>query len=59
MSVLLILTFPLATDAWPIDAALRSTEAPTTLRAAFTVEMVSDKAERTYSFDPRLPVGER
>lgn len=59
MSVLLVLAFPLATGAGPMDAALRATEAPETLRAAFTVEMTSDRATRLLRFDPRLPEGQR
>ena len=55
MSVFVALAFPLATGAGPMDAALRATEAPETLRAAFTVEMKSAKAERVLFFDPRLP----
>lgn len=59
MSVLLALAFPLATGAGPMDAALRATEAPDTLRAAFTVEMTSRKASRELRFDPRLPADDR
>lgn len=53
MSFFLSLAFPLMTGAGPMDTALRATEAPETLRAAFTVEMTSAKAQRIYSFDPR------
>jgi len=53
MSLYLSLAFPLMTGAGPMDTALRATEAPETLRAAFTVEMTSSKAHRTYAFDPR------
>ncbi len=59
MTVLLALAFPMTTGAGPMDGALRATEAPDTLRAAFTVEMISAKAERTLSFDPRRPEDER
>ncbi|MEL7285910.1 MAG: hypothetical protein AAGJ68_15415 [Pseudomonadota bacterium] len=59
MDVLLSLAFPLATGAGPMHEALRATEAPETLRAAFTVEMTSSKARRTYTFDPREPDGRR
>jgi hypothetical protein len=59
MSILLALAFPLVTGVGPMDAAVRATEAPDTFRAAFTVEMFSDTAVRTYTFDPRLPTGER
>ncbi|MEL7540270.1 MAG: hypothetical protein AAGJ51_05160 [Pseudomonadota bacterium] len=59
MSVLLSLAFPLVTGAGPMNEALQATEAPDTLRAAFTVEMTSSKARRTYTFDPREPDGRR
>ncbi|MEO0467405.1 MAG: hypothetical protein AAF216_12760 [Pseudomonadota bacterium] len=44
----------IASDAGPLDGALRATEAPKTLRAAFVVRLESDNAHRTYAFDPRL-----
>ncbi|MEM7638448.1 MAG: hypothetical protein AAF269_05230 [Pseudomonadota bacterium] len=59
MDFLLSFAFPLATGAGPMDSALRATEAPETLRAAFTVEMTSSKARRTFTFDPREPDGRR
>lgn len=59
MSLFLSLAFPLITGAGPMDEALRATEAPDALRAAFTVEMTSAKASRTYTFDPRVPQGRR
>lgn len=59
MSLFLSLAFPLITGAGPMDEALRATEAPDALRAAFTVEMTSAKASRTYTFDPRVPKGQR
>ncbi|MCR9271351.1 MAG: hypothetical protein NXH72_15260 [Hyphomonadaceae bacterium] len=59
MSVLLSLAFPLMTGAGPMDQALRATEAPDALRAAFTVEMTSRKAKRTFTFDPRAPKAQR
>jgi len=54
MSAALALLFPLMTGSGPMDQALRATEAPPTLRAAFTVELSSTKAVRVYTFDPRL-----
>ncbi len=59
--MLLAFLFSLAmtTGAGPMDAALEATEAPDTLRAAFTVELASNSARHTYFFDPRLPRGER
>jgi len=59
MPVFLSLAFPLMTGAGPMDTALRATEAPETLRAAFTVEMTSSKARRTFTFDPREPENRR
>ncbi|MEM6555785.1 MAG: hypothetical protein AAF642_07925 [Pseudomonadota bacterium] len=59
MDFLLSFAFPLVTGAGPMDSALRATEAPETLRAAFTVEMTSSKARRTFTFDPREPEGRR
>ena len=59
MSLLLSFAFPLVTGGGPMDAALRSTEAPESLRAAFTVEMNTAKASRTFTFDPRAPENQR
>ncbi|MEL6664672.1 MAG: hypothetical protein AAFQ24_00960 [Pseudomonadota bacterium] len=59
MTLFLSLAFPLITGSGPMDEALRATEAPDTLRAAFTVEMTSAKASRTYAYDPREPQGQR
>jgi len=55
----LLVTFTIASDAGPLDAALRATEAPKTLRAAFTVELSSRDARQVFSFDPRLETGSR
>lgn len=49
----------IASDAGPLDGALRATEAPKTLRAAFTVRLESQDAYRVFSFDPRLAPRER
>ncbi|MEL6861993.1 MAG: hypothetical protein AAGL11_09155 [Pseudomonadota bacterium] len=57
MSLFLSFAFPLITGSGPMDTALRATEAPESLRAAFTVEMSSAKASRTYAYDPREPKG--
>lgn len=59
MNIVLVFAMPLAIGAQPMDAALRATEAPETLRASFTVVMTSSKANRTYTYDPRLPFGAR
>ena len=57
--LLLILAFELSTANPAVDAALQATEAPQSLRAAFTVVLESDGAQREYRFDPRLEVGDR
>lgn len=59
MTILLSFLFPLTTGAGPMDQALKATEAPDTLRAAFSVTMSSGKAERVIEFDPRRDVGKR
>lgn len=59
MLLTILASFIIATGSGPMDAALRATEAPPTLRAAFTVEMVSARASRIYTYDPRLPRPER
>ncbi|MEL7128056.1 MAG: hypothetical protein AAGK23_00775 [Pseudomonadota bacterium] len=43
----------------PIEAALRATEAPNSLRVAFEVEIKSDSGFRIFAFDPRLPLEEQ
>ena len=53
MILALILTFTILTTSDPMDAALEATEAPKTLRAAFTVELKSTHARRVYTYDPR------
>jgi len=59
MSLVLSFAFPLIVGSGPMDQALRATEAPESLRAAFTVEMSTKKASRTFIFDPRLPEDRR
>ena len=61
MSVGLLIAFAyqLSTASGPVDTALRATEAPDTLRAAFTVKLVSDRAMREFRYDPRLAEGQR
>jgi len=54
-----LISLAAATGSGPMHAALEATEAPDTLRAAFTVELVSNSANHTYLFDPRLPPGAR
>ena len=59
MWLALLMAFQLVTGSGPMDAALSATEAPKTLRAAFTVELQSDRARRVYAFDPRKHGAER
>ncbi|MEM1087973.1 MAG: hypothetical protein AAGH90_09590, partial [Pseudomonadota bacterium] len=59
MSASLAFLFPIMTVTGPMDRALQATEAPPTLRAAFTVELRSERAERIYQYDPRLGQDER
>ncbi|MCA8901523.1 MAG: hypothetical protein KDA53_09750, partial [Hyphomonas sp.] len=59
MMLNLLITFTLATGTGPMDSALSATEAPKTLRAAFTVELKSGTATRLYEFDPRKKGAER
>lgn len=59
MNLLLSLLFQLSTAYGPIDAALDKTEAPKTLRAAFTVELTSPSASRIFDYDPREIEGQR
>lgn len=54
-----LVSLAMATGTGPMHAALEATEAPETLRAAFTVELESNEARHTYFFDPRLPIGAR
>jgi len=54
-----LVSLAMATGTGPMHAALEATEAPETLRAAFTVELESNAARHTYFFDPRLPAGAR
>ena len=55
----LLLPILIASDAGPLDGALKATEAPKTLRAAFTLRLESPDAYRVYTFDPRLSPGSR
>ena len=59
MWLALLMAFSLVTGTGPMDSALSATEAPKTLRAAFTVELESDRAKRVYAFDPRKAGAER
>lgn len=56
---LVLASFTLTPTSGPLSAALDATEAPTSLRAAFTVELTSDRARRTFSFDPRRSAEQR
>lgn len=54
VGLLIAIAYEISASSGPVDAALLATEAPETLRAAFTVELVSDRARRTFRYDPRL-----
>ena len=56
-SILALFAFLQLAD--PVEAALRASEAPTSLRVAFDVELTSDAAVRVFRFDPRLDDGMR
>jgi len=59
MQLILFLFLQMSTSTGPIDSALDWTNAPNSLRAAFTVELVSDNAVRIFDFDPRQPDAEQ
>lgn len=59
MLLALLVTFTLMTGSGTLDEALTATEAPKTLRAAFTVELTSQHARRVYAYDPRKDGAER
>ena len=59
MWLALLMALTMVTGSGPMDEALSATEAPKTLRAAFTVELRSDHARRVYAFDPRKTGAER
>lgn len=46
--------FQLTGSADPVETALRASEAPKSVRIAFTVELRSESAVRVFAFDPRL-----
>ena len=59
MFLAFLASFIMMTQAPPLNAALTATEAPRTLRAAFTVELQSQHASRVYAYDPREEKGAR
>lgn len=59
MLIAFLISLAMATGSGPMHAALEATEAPETLRAAFTVEISSNQARQTYYYDPRLAAGAR
>ncbi len=59
MWIAFLISLAMATGSGPMHAALEATEAPETLRAAFTVELASISSRQTYFYDPRLPAGAR
>lgn len=59
MLIALLAPFLIASDSGPLGDALAATEAPDTLRAAFTVLISSGEDWRLYTFDPRRPERQR
>ncbi len=59
MWIALAAPFLIATESGPLGDALDATQAPNTLRAAFTVELRSGEDLRIVRFDPRLEPGNR
>ena len=59
MLLTILLSLILSPGEGALDAALRATEAPKTLRAAFTVTLSSEDATRIFAYDPRWPRGDR
>lgn len=59
MLIAFLISLAMATGSGPMHSALEATEAPETLRAAFTVELESNSARYAYSFDPRRTPSER
>ena len=59
VGLLVAIAYELSASSGPVDTALRATEAPDTVRAAFTVELVSDTASRAVRYDPRREKGAR
>lgn len=59
MLLAIFMTLILATGEGPMHAALGATEAPPTLRAAFTVELKSADARQVIDYDPRRPLRDR
>ena len=52
------MAFVLSTVNGPLDEVLRATDAPNTLRAAFTLEVTSETATRIIVYDSRMPTGQ-
>lgn len=59
MLLALLSPFLITSDSGPLGEALAASEAPKTLRAAFTVTLESDVAWQTYRYDPRLAPAQR
>lgn len=59
MLIAFLMSLAMATGSGPMHAALEATEAPETLRAAFTVALESNQARYVYGFDPRKAAAER
>lgn len=59
MWIALAAPFLISSETGPLGEALEATEAPNTLRAAFTVELRAGEDVRLFQYDPRLAPGER
>jgi len=57
--LIVAVSFQLAANSGPVDAALSATETPDTFRAAFTIRLQSANAMREFHFDPRLEPEDR
>ncbi|WP_084417833.1 hypothetical protein [Henriciella litoralis] len=58
-ATIIAIALQISAETGPVSDALKASEVPYTFRAAFTVELSSDSAYRTFSFDPRWPDGDR
>ena len=56
---LILLGLELSATHPSLEAALKATEAPISLRIAFDVELKSDNGTRVFQFDPRWPDGQQ
>jgi hypothetical protein len=57
-ATIIAIALQVSAETGPVSDALKASEVPYTFRAAFTVELSSTDAARTFSFDPRWPEGD-